>query len=104
MPIFTKSIETICLERAINDSIKHYDMILKTYEESSINGDPDSMIDLYRLKSWLKKYIFWAKKWHSDNFERANDMFVDPEYGILWNAPKSAPKLKMFEDIKLENF
>lgn len=101
MPVFIKPADTICLERAINDSVKHYDTILKTYEELSKNGDPDSIMDLHRLKSWIKKYIFWAKKWHLDNFEKAKDMFADPEDGLLWNPPKSAPKLKIFEDINL---
>lgn len=78
-------------------------MVLKLYEESSTNGEPDSQMDLYRLKFWIKEYIQWAKKWHIDNFEKANDMFTDPEEGIAWPNPKSAPKLKIFEKIDIDN-
>lgn len=102
MPVYVKSIEKICQERAADDARYYYDDFKNALEESvRTSDDPSIRQDLARLERWLVSYRIFAEKYHQDNYVKWNDMFEDEEhikrFGFSYEKPR-APFIGTFDD------
>jgi hypothetical protein len=104
MPIFLKSKNRLCQERAENDSIFYYDEFKKMLNDYYLeNKTAEAHQQIIRLNKWIDKYQEFAYNYHLNNFIQADDIFVDQEYAKKFSygikIPR-APCIEVFEEIK----
>ena len=100
MPIFTKSVKILSEERAAIDGASHYSDILHQYEELYNSAkDTESFQDLLRLRKWIALYVKWAEKWHMENMQPGDDMFIYKDDFMGYPPRPVAPRKNPFEPL-----
>ena len=102
MPVYLKSVEKICQERAIDDTSFYYDDFKNSITEQFKNsGDTSSRQELVRLERWLILYRAFAEEYHKNNYIKWNDMFENEDdakrLGFSYEKPR-APFIAVLDD------
>lgn len=102
-PFYFKAKKIVCLERAKKDTDFYYKNYLDSLEELlKKNNSTKIRLEVIRVKAWIKKYEDWSYQWHSQNYIKAQDSYVNPEDAHpseCFDYPKS-PFFEIFSEIK----
>ena len=104
MPIFLKSKERACFERAEDDAIFYYEEFKKMLNEYYLeNKTAETQQQIIRLNKWIDKYKKFALNYHLNNFISADDLFLEKEHVRKFGfgkKPPRAPFIEVFEDLE----
>jgi hypothetical protein len=103
MPIYVKSVDTICSERALDDSKFYYDDFRNHLLDRILQSDEsEARIELARLDRWLISYRIFSEKYHKENYVKWNDIYVNEEDAQRFSSSMERPRapfIGLFEDI-----
>ena len=98
MPIYLKSKEFVCYERAESDFNFYFGEIFQIYEQNK-EDSIESKIDFLRIINWKKIFISYAFSWHKKHYEQASDIFVNKQDDNIHCLPDKCPEVPLFCEI-----